>query len=243
MTAAQKEIIQQLQKKVLALQGFKTAAKDSGESFGLGALELCFPNATFPTGTIHEFLAENPEQIAASEGFIAGLLAKLMEKGNACIWISKNRRLFPPAMQKFGVNAQNIIFIDLTREKEILWVMEEALKCEGLAAVIADLAEIDFAQTRRLQLAVEKSQVTGILLRKEQKKISNTACTVRWQVKPQPSQLPDGLPGVGNPNWEVSLLKVRNGQTGSFLIQWAENHFAPFSMTTAKDIPFTKQVG
>jgi protein ImuA len=94
-----------------------------------------------------------------------------------------------------------------------------------------------------LQLAVEKSQVTGILLRKESKKISNTACTVRWQVKPQPSQLPDGLPGVGNPNWEVSLLKVRNGQTGSFLIQWAENHFAPFSMITANDIPFTKQVG
>lgn len=243
MTAAQKEILQQLQEKVLELQGFKIAPISSGGSFGLGALELCFPHATFPTGTIHEFLAENSEQIAASEGFITGLLAKLMEKGNACIWISKNRRLFPPAMDKFGVNVQNIIFIDLVKEKEILWVMEESLKCEGLAAVIAELSDLDFAQSRRLQLAVEKSQVTGILLRKEPKRKSSTACTVRWQVKPQPSELPDGMPGVGNPRWEVTLLKVRNGQTGSFLIQWAEDHFAPFSIITANDISFTKQVG
>ena len=243
MPPAQKETIQQLQKKVLELQGFKNTPIGSGERFGLGALELCFPHATLPTGTIHEFIAENPEQIAASEGFISGLLAKLMEAGNACIWISKNRRLFPPSMQKFGVNAQNIIFIDLHREKEILWVMEEALKCEGLAAVIAELPDLDFAQSRRLQLATEKSHVTGILLRKEPKRQSSTACTVRWQIKPQPSQLPEGLPGVGNPNWEVSLLKVRNGQTGSFLIQWAEDHFAPFAITTIDDIPFTKQVG
>jgi protein ImuA len=243
MTEAQKETIQQLQKKVLELQGFKTAAIGNAESFGLGALELCFPHATFPTGTIHEFIAENPEQAAASEGFISGLLAKLMEAGNACIWISKNRRLFPPAMEKFGVNAQNIIFIDLNKEKEILWVMEEALKCEGIAAVIAELPDLDFAQSRRLQLVTEKSHITGILLRKEPKRQSSTACTVRWQLKPQPSQLPYGLPGVGNPTWEVTLLKVRNGQTGNFLIQWAEDHFAPFSIITTNDIPFTKQVG
>lgn len=243
MTAEKKEILQQLQRKVLELQGFKTATTSSTESFGLGLLESCFPNATFPTGTIHEFLTENPEQTAASEGFISGLLAKLMETGNACLWISKNRKLFPPAMEKFGVNAQNIIFIDLVKEKEILWVMEEALKCEGLAAVIAEIPDIDFAQSRRLQLATEKSHVTGILLRKQPKRLSATACNVRWQIKSQPSELSGGLPGVGNPRWEVTLLKVRNGQTGSFPIQWAEDHFAPFTITAENDIPLTKQVG
>lgn len=77
--------------------------------------------------------------------------------------------------------------------------MEEALKCEGLAAVIAEIPYINFAQRRRLQLAVEKSHVTGILLRKEPKRLSNTACTVRWQVRRQPSELPDDLSGVGQP--------------------------------------------
>ncbi|TDQ11507.1 ImuA family protein [Pedobacter metabolipauper] len=231
MTSDQKETLQQLQKQILEMQGFKPALPGNAEGFGLGPLEHCFPNAVFPVGTIHEFLTDNPEEAAASDGFIAGLLAKLMETGNACLWISRNRKLFPPAMQSFGVMPEQIIFIDLYREKEILWVMEEALKCEGLAAVIAELPDIDFAQSRRLQLAVEKSHVTGMLLRKEPKRLSATACTVRWHVKPQPSEMMEGMPGVGHPRWEVNLLKVRNGHTGSFLLEWAEDHFAPFAAT------------
>jgi protein ImuA len=243
MTAEKKEILAQLQQKVLALQGFKTVNTRSSESFGLGPLELCFPQSNFPTGTIHEFLTANQEQAAATEGFIAGLLAKLMKTGSPCLWISKNRNLFPPAMEKFGVDAQNIIFIDLYNEKQILWVIEEALKCEGLAAVIAELPDIDFAQSRRLQLAVEKSQVTGMIIRKEPRKLSTTACTVRWQISPKPSILPQNMPGVGNPTWEVNLLKVRNGQTGSFLIKWAEDHFVPLPIATANNTPYIQQVG
>jgi hypothetical protein len=31
---------------------------------------------------------------------------------------------------------------------------------------------------------------------------------------------------VGNPRWEVNLLKVKNGEGGKFVIEWAENQFA-----------------
>ena len=243
MIANKKEILAQLQKQMLALQGFKPVPTGPIEDFALGSLEACFPNAIFPTGTIHEFLAQKPEDAAASEGFIAGLLAKLMQTGNACLWVSQNRKLFPPAMQAFGVAPEQVIFIDLYKEKEILWVMEEALKCEGLAAVIAELPDLDFAQSRRLQLAVEKSRVTGIILRKEPKRLSATACTVRWQIKPQPSELQEGLPGVGNPRWEVTLLKVRNGHTGIFYLEWAEDHFIFFEPVTETIFSDTKQVG
>jgi protein ImuA len=243
MKTDKKEIIAQLQKQILDVQGFKSINIGNTEGFGLGPLEACFPNAIFPTGTIHEFLSQQPEDTAASEGFIAGLIAKLMESGSPCLWISRNRKLFPPAMQTFGVDPQQIIFIDLYDEKRILWVMEESLKCEGLAAVIAGLPDIDFSQSQRLQLAVEKSRVTGMLLRKQPKRsLSATACTVRWQVKPLPTELLEELPGVGNPRWEVSLLKVRNGQTGSFQIEWAEDHFAPIRITETI-IAHTQQTG
>lgn len=243
MKTDKKEIIAQLQKQILDVQGFKSINIGNTEGFGLGPLETCFPNAIFPTGTIHEFLSQQPEDTAASEGFIAGLIAKLMESGSPCLWISRNRKLFPPAMQTFGVDPQQIIFIDLYDEKRILWVMEESLKCEGLAAVIAELPDIDFSQSQRLQLAVEKSRVTGMLLRKQPKRsLSATACTVRWQVKPLPTELLEELPGVGNPRWEVSLLKVRNGHTGSFQIEWAEDHFAPIRITETI-IAHTQQTG
>ncbi|HTM99196.1 MAG TPA: hypothetical protein VL088_10655, partial [Pedobacter sp.] len=200
MNSDKKEILAQLQKQLLEMQGFKPASIANSEGFGLGKLENCFPNAIFPTGTIHEFLAQHPADTAASEGFIAGLMAKMMEAGNSCLWISRNRKLFPPALQAFNVQPDQIIFIDLNSEKEILWVTEEALKCDDLAAVIAEIPDIDFAQSRRLQLAVEKSKVTGMLLRKDPKRsLSATACTVRWQIKPQATEIQDGLPGVGYP--------------------------------------------
>lgn len=243
MTATKTDILAQLQQQILAMQGFKTATIANAMSFGLGALEGCFPNGVFPTGSIHELICQGAEQAAASEGFMAGLLAKLMENGAACLWISKNRKLFPPALQSFGVLPQQVIFIDLYREKEILWVMEEALKCEGLAAVIAELPDLDFAQSRRLQLAVEQSRVTGLVLRKEPKRLSATACTVRWQVKPQASELQMGLPGVGQPRWEVNLLKVRNGHTGLFIIEWATDHFKPISIKKEQEVTYSKQVG
>jgi protein ImuA len=243
MKAEKQEIVAKLRKQMLAMQGFKPVATGDALKFELGAIELCFPNSIFPMGTIHEFLAEKQEDTAASEGFISGLIAKMMESGSSCLWISRNRKLYPPSMQAFGVNPQQVIFIDLSYEKEILWAMEEALKCEGLACVIAELPDIDFAQSRRLQLATENSRVTGILLRKEPKRsLSATACTVRWQVKPLPTAFGDGTPGVGNPRWEVTLLKVKNGHTGKFLIEWTEDHFASFERQEELFVSPTKQV-
>ncbi|WP_208646825.1 ImuA family protein [Pedobacter jejuensis] len=240
MTAEKQEILTQLRQQISAAQGFKPTPIALGEGFGLGPIEACFPNKVFPTGTIHEFIAEHPEDAAASEGFIAGLLAKLMENGNSCLWISRNRKLFPPSLEAFGVDPQQIIFLDLYYTKEILWVMEEALKCEGLACVIAELQDIDFAQSRRLQLATEKSHVTGILLRKEPKrKLSATACTARWQITPQPTEISDGIPGVGNPRWEVNLLKVKNGEGGKFYIEWAEDRFTQFEISDTDVQPHT----
>ena len=243
MTAEKQEILARLRKQLLEVQGFKPAPISSGDGFGLGPVEACFPSKVFPTGTIHEFLAEQPEDTAASEGFIAGLLAKLMENGSSCLWISRNRKLFPPSLETFGTDPQQIIFIDLYYTKEILWVMEEALKCEGLACVIAELSDIDFAQSRRLQLATEKSHITGFLLRKEPKfSLSATACAARWQIKPAPTEIINGIPGVGNPRWEVNLLKVKNGEGGRFLIEWAEHKFAPLQ-TEPQENTITEERG
>lgn len=244
MTAEKQQILARLREQLLKVQGFKPSPITIGEGFGLGQVETCFPNNVFPTGTIHEFLAEQPEDAAASEGFIAGLLAKLMENGSSCLWISRNRKLFPPSLETFGTDPQQVIFIDLYYTKEILWVMEEALKCESLACVIAELSDIDFAQSRRLQLATEKSQVTGFLLRKEPKfSLSATACSARWQVKPAPTEIINGIPGVGNPRWEVNLLKVKNGEGGRFLIEWAEHRFAPLNVEPQEKNTITEERG
>jgi len=103
--------------------------------------------------------------------------------------------------------------------------MEEALKCTGLTAVVCEVCELDFKQSRRLQLAVEQSRVTGFVLRNATTKLGSTACTARWRVKPLPSADLNGLPGLGFMRWQVELLKVRNGQTGSWILEWKDGCF------------------
>jgi protein ImuA len=222
---AKKQLIDKLQKDILLWQGFKPPQTMEAEAIGLGGIEAAFPNGVFPKAAIHEFLNAEPEHAAACSGFISGLLKTLMIKGGSCLWISSSRRFFPPSLSMFNVAPERIIFIDVNSEKEVLWVMEQALKCEGLAAVIAEVREINIIQSRRLQLAIESSKVTGFLLRNDPQKLGTNTCAARWKITPLPSAPEDELPGVGFPMWQVDLLRVRNGNPGSWKLEWAENAF------------------
>jgi protein ImuA len=236
---SKKDIITKLQKEILLLQGFKPASV-ADQSIGLGAIETAFPNAVFPTGAIHEFLCVKPECKAASQGFIAGLLNVLMQKDGICLYISRSRNLFPTALYTYGVEPHQIIFVDLERERDVLWAMEEALKCKELAAVVAEIRDISFAQSRRLQLALEKSQVTGFILRTAADRITSTACVARWQITPVESESKDGMPGLGFPRWQVELLRVRNGEPGTWQIEWAANKFEVLTEAAPLELPKRK---
>jgi protein ImuA len=234
MADVKRELIDRLQKDILQWEGYKPPAAGTRELIGLGPVEAAFPNGVFPLGTVHELICDNTEQATACGGFVTGLLSVLMQNGGACLWIGLSGNLFPSALKAFGVDADRVIFIHLTKDKEVLWVMEEALKCAGLAAVVGELKEMDFKQSRRLQLAVEYSQVTGFVLHNASDKIGSTACAARWKIKPLPSEPLDGLPGLGFPRWQVQLLRVRNGQPGIWVVEWSDGKFKPVEQQILK---------
>ncbi|MGX5690790.1 ImuA family protein [Arcticibacter tournemirensis] len=227
MTTAsdRKELISRLQKNILQWEGYKSPPAGTQELVGLGAVESAFPNGVFPLGSVHELVCSNTEQSAASAGFVTGLMSVLMQNGGVCLWAGLSQDLFPPALKAFGVEPDRVIFIRLSKDKEVLWVMEEALKCPGLAAVAGELKDIDFKQSRRLQLAVEHSHVTGFVIRNQTDKMGSTACAARWKIKSLPSEPVDGLPGLGFPRWQVELLRVRNGKPGSWIMEWSDGKF------------------
>ena len=233
MDLSKANIIAQLQKDILVLQGFKTGASNAAMDVGLGAIKNAFPNGQFPVGVIHEFIAAGPEDSAATGGFVAAVLASLMQDNGAIIWISACRGIFPPALQAFGIAPDKVIFIDLQKAKQIPWVIEEALKCKGLAAVVGELPELSFTTSRRLQLAVEQSRVTGFIVRRNPRNISTTACVARWQITSMPSELEAGMPGVGFPRWNVQLLKVRNGRPDTWQVEFAAGRFIHIVKTKA----------
>jgi protein ImuA len=217
------KVIEELQADILRLQGLKTV-NSSSLDIGLGPLRYAFPGS-FPLTAVHEFLTPAPEDTAASIGFISALLSFVIPTHAALLWVGTSRKLFPPAFKQFGLPPHHIIFIDASKEKDVLWVMEEALKCAAVTAVIGEMPEISFTASRKLQLAVEQSNATGFILRKNCHHLNTTACVSRWRITSLPSESIDDLPGVGFPQWKVELLRIRNGKSGVWNIRWQGGRF------------------
>ena len=219
------EVIRKLREEIRAIEGSVPSRQDPGVYFGLKPVEAAFPENRFPVGAVHEFSSQEATEAASTNGFIAGLLGRLMQKGGFCLWVSSERTVFPPGLKRFGVEPDRIIFIDVQREKEVLWAVEQGLKCNALVAVVGELKEIGFTDSQRLQLAVEQSRVTGFLHRYQPRGEHNLACAARWKITPILSGSENGMPGVGFPRWRVELIKVRNGRSGVWQLEWKGGEF------------------
>jgi len=220
-----KDIINRLRNEILAKQGYKPELVTASQIKGLPEIEAAFPNGVFPVGMIHEMLFQKGEEAAACSGFLSALLSCLTTPESLVLWISVGRNLFPPSIKAFGVEPHQIVFVDAKKEKEVLWALEEGLKCQGITAVVAELSELSFMQSKRLQLAIEESHVTGFVLRTNVEKLNTTTCVSRWRISALPSETESGMPGVGFPRWNVELLRVRNGQPGVWQVEWHGNQF------------------
>ena len=212
MKGSKDDIKAQLQKSILLMQGFKPATNNIDLDTGLHFIQNSFPNSRFPIGVTHEFFCNNMEEVSASCAFASAIISTLKKKGGLSFWISSFQNIFPPALQLFGINPEKIIFLHLKKEKEKLWAMEEALKCDALSFVIGEINEISFTESRRFQLITEKSKVTAFIIRRNPKNLS-TASVTRWNIKPAHSQFENfNQPLLGSENFLVEKFKVKSLQ-------------------------------
>lgn len=227
--AEKNEIIRKLRGEILAMEGVRTPDLGQPPKTGLGIIEQAFYGGVFPTGAVHEFISIAPQDVAAATGFMAGLASSLASKQGTCIWIGSYDLVFPPALKAYGVSPERFVFINSSGNKELLWATEEALRCPSVAMVIAEVPELSFTQSRRLQLAVEQSGVTGFIHRYRPRSENTVACTSRWKISPLPGHVYNHLPGVSFPRWDVQLLKVRNGTPGRWQVEWTADCFRSVS--------------
>ncbi|MFO7256686.1 MAG: Error-prone repair protein ImuA [Bacteroidota bacterium] len=220
MHASVADRIKDLKAQIMRLEGFKSATGTWPDTS-----TRAFPWRSFPLGAVHEFLCGDRVDVSPTAGFIAGLLSHLYSKQGVILWISASRRLFPPALAAFGLRPECVIFLDAARERDVTWAMEEALKCPALSAVVGEIRDLDFTASRRLQLAVERSCVTGFVIRKNLSTINTTACVSRWRITSLPGATDDDMPGVGFPVWKIELLRMRNGQPGCWVVRWMNEEF------------------
>ncbi len=92
-------------------------------------------------------------------------------------------------------------------------------------------------------MAVEQSHGTGFIVRRNARNLNTTACLTRWKIYSLPSVLENNMPGVGFPRWNVDLQKIRNGQPGSWEIEFVEGRFRHVHKTVSLPALQKKKTG
>jgi protein ImuA len=125
------------------------------------------------------------------------------------VWLAEDMALaesgapYGPGLEIFGLRPERLLTVAAAHRRDLLWAMEEALRCRAVSAVIGELRghEIDGVAVRRLSLAAAESGALALLLRASPPSDASTAAT-RWIVSAAPSSPSPG--GGGSPSSEAA---------------------------------------
>jgi protein ImuA len=200
---------------------------DSGVlPFGDPRIDDCLPGGGLPLGRWHEITGPGMEvETAAAPAALTALLAAPLALRGETVWVLRRDDLNAPGLMGLGFPSERLIQVCARDEAEALSVMEDALATVGVSAVIGEVEAVDLTAGRRLQLACEKRQATGFLIRRRpfggqaRREAGGSAAATRWSVTSAPSEPPAGEFGLGAPRFEAVLERCRGGRTGKWLFE------------------------
>lgn len=204
-------------------------------AFGVPAIDRLLGDG-LASASLHEVMPENIGDSGAATGFAVALAATAPDTGRDMLWIQTEfgalemGGLYGAGVDLFGAASRRLIVLKVRKPIDVLWAMEEALKCPALRCVVAELpdggASADRMETQRLTLAAREGGGFGFLLRHRPSRLTTVAET-RWQVRAAPS-VRDRFGGLGKTAFTLSLTKNRRGPTDRWTIAW-DHHECVFS--------------
>jgi protein ImuA len=174
-----------------------------------------------PIACLHEVLGRFDDGAAA--GFALALLARLLDAARPeqpVLWCGRRIELYGPGLAACGLDPGRFLLVEAPKPADLLWAMEEGLRCAGLAAVVGEIDRLDLTAARRLQLAAEAGGVTGLVLRQSRTaEAGASAATTRWRIS--------AIPGPGTEaglvtRWHVELLRCRGGRPRDWHVEWCD---------------------
>ena len=149
----------------------------------------------------------------------------LFGANTAVVWIADDLSLaehgtpYGPGLDAAGLAPERLITVAAARHRDVLWAMEEALRCRTIGLVIGEIRarEIDPVATRRLSLAAAAGNTLGLLLRLSPGEETSAAAT-RWIIAAA-TALPSPH-GIGPPRLATRLMRNRRGHLGTWIVEW-----------------------
>ena len=156
----------------------KTSTEGARETPEKKALGKIFPHG-LPTGELIEFLHRG-----SGCGVLALCLARTASRdGRAIAVIDPEHQFYPHAALALGIGPEQLLVLRPTRGREEMWALDQTIRCRGFAAVLWRGKQLQLRHLRRLQLACEKYNTLGLLLRPQAMSHQLTAARTRLRVE------------------------------------------------------------
>jgi len=186
----------------------------SGFALALAARMTSWQGAT-AIGNSYDARARNDERAVS------------VTSGRHVLWIAEDLSLaengapYGPGLDGIGIAPERLITVAAARERDVLWAMEEALRCRAVGMVIGEMRprDIDQVATRRLALAAAAGNALGLILRTAPDDGPSAAAT-RWIIGAAPSLNAERGHGVGPPRLLARLVRNRRGHLGAWIVEW-----------------------
>lgn len=152
---------------------------------GCETLDNLLPNQGIRQGSLVEWLGVGNASGAGTVSLIAG--RQVCSQGRPLVLIDTRSVFFPWCLPLLGFDFSEVLLIRPTSQRDALWACEQALRCQSVGLVWANVERINSTSFRRLQLAAESTSGVGFLVRPAKAQSQPSWADVRLKVEPHPS--------------------------------------------------------
>ena len=199
--AAQLGIIKQLRDRIRQAETVGRIDNGNLVTNGCEAIDRLLPDAGYPRGILVQWISGGGH----GADYLSLRVAKqACEDGGALVVVDPLNQFYPPAAAAIGINLDNLIVLrsghagnhsitgakkiamssttNTTSDNDLLWAVDQALRCQAVAAVWGCLPAIDERWFRRLQLSAESSGCLGLLVQPPSAARRPSWAEVQWVV-------------------------------------------------------------
>lgn len=168
-------------------------------SSGFEGLDQLLPDSGLTNGSVIEWISDAPGLRTASVALKCA--AKLLNKPGALAVVDADHDFHPASIEHLGIPLERLLLIrpgatrtseanrlptlsSEQRRTESLWALEQLARCSGVCVLLAWIDRLSSTAQRRLQLAVENSGVTVMLMRPSIAARQTSWSDLRFQVSP-----------------------------------------------------------
>ncbi len=226
--SAQSVAVEQLRRQLLKSQ--PTASGHAVVSTGFRTLDRLLPQSGLPCGSVIEWISGGSGMRATSIAFKVS--AGFLKRPGAIAVVDPMHSFCPAQLAQLGIPLSRLLLVrpatsqsnnpsagyadasyqlSTSQRSEALWSLEQLARCAGINIVVTWIDRLTSTAQRRLQLAVEKSGATVILMRPLIALRQTSWADLRFHVQSRSvSPRKDGDIANTGSQMIVSLIRSRN---------------------------------